>query len=177
VITQETEIINHVISRTHSELILFFALFTITLIAFVLPLYYMVLKDRKAQRIFESGQLNQYIERERLVIQTIASNTEIMAGIKTVMEYAGKSNEASLSRLHNHVENQNAKFAELTSGMARIQTILERSVNNQAAMIDCLNTTLLIVDKPPHGGSFGREGFRAEGDAGQRAGTPENTQA
>lgn len=159
---QVTDVLNNVTSNTQSELILFFIIMTVVLVAVLLPLYRMMMSDRKAKHAADNTRQDKYIEREKQIIQVITANTEVMAGLKATLESSGAATNSSLVRLHDRMDGQGAQMATLTANVTQIQTTLDRSISNQNAMINGINKTLLIVDSLPHDSNFGKGGLDIE---------------
>jgi len=120
------EVLGNVVDRTQSELILFFIIMSIVLVAVLLPLYGMMMKDRKSKHEADNIRQDKYIEREKQIIQVITANTEVLAGIRTTLESSGASTNSSLSRIHDRIDAQSIKLATLTASVIQIQTTLDR---------------------------------------------------
>jgi len=95
------QLLEQVTTGTDSSLVLFFVIMA----ALVLPLYVLLIKDRKStrehevkKREHESQKHDKYIEREREIINVmretsavIAENTVVTAGLKMLLEGHGTS--------------------------------------------------------------------------------------
>ena len=152
--TNETDLLDSIVSNTQSELILFFVIIVIAMVLVLLPLYTLISKDRKQKDHIENIRQDRFVEREKQIIQVITANTEIMAGLKTTFEITGLSTNASLDRIYERVNYQNSKFAELSLEIVQIKTILDRSISNQTDIVDKINKILLIVDNIPNTSHF-----------------------
>ena len=93
----EQEIINAVINKTDSVMILFFVLFIIGMVAAFIPIYRMQLKDRKELREYDK-------ERQEIYVKVVTANTEAMVGIKTLMEANISDTKEGLRRIHMRID-------------------------------------------------------------------------
>ena len=101
---------------TDSSLILFFAIVA----GLVLPLYVILLKDRKNARQHESEKHDKYIEREREIINVmreigavIAENTAITASLKLYLEGSSADTRTALGRIHERIDTVLADTAHI----------------------------------------------------------------
>lgn len=101
---------------TDSSLILFFVIVA----GLVLPLYYLILKDRKYSRQHESEKHAKFIEREREIISVmreisavIAENTAVTASLKTLLQDHGADVKQAIGRIHGRIDVVVADTAEV----------------------------------------------------------------
>lgn len=101
------QLLEQITSGTDSSLILFFVIVA----AMVLPLYAIMLKDRKNYREHENQKQNKYIEREREIIAVIKENSSVIAenaAITSGLKSLFKDNELELkqavNRIHQRVD-------------------------------------------------------------------------
>jgi predicted nucleic acid-binding Zn ribbon protein len=87
------EVLNTIAAQTKSELVQFFLIFAVILIAFfaiAIPLFNMKIKSAaektKEDNKADVDKLDKYIAREGQIIHVIQQNTEVIAGIKTLLE-------------------------------------------------------------------------------------------
>lgn len=148
--SQEMELLKELTQKTNSELILFFVLFIIAMVA-IIPLYRMMLKDKKEKLKVEADSLNtrqdKYIEREREIIKVITANTEVMAGLKTTIENNTTVTSSSIMRIYDKIDLQG-------KDVEQIKALLDNLVREQQEIQDTVQKTLLIVDSIPNTSRF-----------------------
>ena len=100
---------------TDSSLILFF----IIVAGLVLPLYLLILKDRKYTRQHENEKHDKYIEREQGIINVmrnistvIAENTAVTTTLKGILQTHGIESKQAVGRIHERIDQMLLKFAE-----------------------------------------------------------------
>lgn len=100
-------ILEQITSGTDSSLILFFVIVA----GLVLPLYGLLLKDRKHTRQHENSKHDRYIEREREIINVmreisavIAENTSMTASLKSILEGHGADIKQAIGRVHERID-------------------------------------------------------------------------
>ena len=82
-------IVSDVVTKTTSEVNLFFVLIIALLILFILPFYHMIKKTS--------------VERERMLIAVVKSNTEAITGLKACLEMNHTATQAALGRINDAV--------------------------------------------------------------------------
>ena len=97
-------IVNEIVKTTTSELILFFVLLLVALVVVIKPLYTMIKAERAERRAHEMEHNDKLFEREKLVIEVIAANTEVIAGLRASFELSSKTSQDSISRLHDRID-------------------------------------------------------------------------
>ena len=102
-------IITEVIQNTHNEFLLFFVLIIVAMVICILPLYAMVVKERKAKH-------KQDTERERQILAVIKENSTVIAGLKVTLDQSGASVNSTVERIHKRIDDLNTK----TNGQQRI---------------------------------------------------------
>ena len=116
-------LLEQVTAGTDSSLILFFVIVA----GLVLPLYWLILKDRKYSRQHENEKHehenkkhDKFIEREREIISVmreisavIAENTSVTATLKNILHNYGADTKQSVGRIHERVDNISADTAEI----------------------------------------------------------------
>jgi len=147
-----------IINATGSELNIFFVILSIALLIVVIPLYRMVLKDRKERRKGDADveavkhdkhleRENKFIERERMIIDVIKENTVAIAKLNVTLENNGEATKATLDRIHTRIDNVNEGQTEIKKDVAQINVKFEKTLANQTEMASKINKILLIVDK------------------------------
>jgi flagellar basal body-associated protein FliL len=101
----ELKLLQDAIHKAESDLIIFFVVLAVVLIAFIIPLYAMILRDRKEHRASESTRQDKYLEREREIIRVITANTEVNAGLKATLEMMNADTKSSFVRIHERIDN------------------------------------------------------------------------
>ena len=153
----ETEILNKIVSETKSELILFFVIMTVALVVFLLPVYIMVMKDRREHRVAEGKRVtaeaeanntrqDKYIEREKEIIRVITANTEVIAGLKATLEIMSTSTNTSLIRIHERLDTQQGLCTARNADVTKLQSTLDEAARNQTTMKSEIGKILLIVN-------------------------------
>jgi sensor domain CHASE-containing protein len=99
-----SQLLSEVAQRSNSELIYFFIIVAVVLAIVCIPMYRMMLKERKERLIQESIRQERYIEREREIIKVISENSAVIAGLKATFELTGASNHSSFSRVHERLD-------------------------------------------------------------------------
>jgi hypothetical protein len=136
------EVIQEVIKQAESDIILLIILLVVAMVVFILPLYGLIMKDRKehrksevARRTEETNANNtrqdKYMERERQIIAVITANTEVMSRLNTTLERDGKATASSLERIHTRIDGQGNTLTDLGGAVIKLQTTLEEVVRNQ----------------------------------------------
>lgn len=151
---QEAEILKEVAGKTNSELILFFILLIVAMLIILLPLYRMIMKDRK-ERIKQEAESSdkrqdKYIEREREIIKVITANTEVMAGLKTTLEKSGTDTTAYVIRIHARIDTIGNDIGHIKSTVAHLSGEIKE-------IQDTANKMLLIVDSIPNTSNFSHQ--------------------
>lgn len=142
----ETQLLEKAVEKTQSELIIFFVILVVAMIVVFLPLYSLVIKDKRQKNTLESNRDNKFIEREKLIIQVITSNTEVMAGLKATLESSGVSTSAAIRLIHKKMSEIDEKINDLSVASTKTTTQIDRMLNNQSKIEDTVDRTLLIVD-------------------------------
>ena len=90
-------LLESIIQKTNNDLIFFFILFIIALIAFFIPFYRLTIKDRKER-------YSQEKQREERLIKVVEQNTEAITKLNTRLEIDSNSTKASFDRLHSRMD-------------------------------------------------------------------------
>lgn len=146
----ETDLLNNIIGKNDSSIILLFVLIVIALVIVMLPLYILITKERKEKRNAENQRQDKYIEREKEVIKVITANTEVMAGLKTTLEKSGTDTTAYVVRIHDRIDTIGNDIGHIKSTVAHLSGEIKE-------MQDTLNKTLLIVDSIPNTSNFSHQ--------------------
>jgi len=120
----EYQILQDAIQKAESDIIVFFAIIAVILIAFMLPFYVIIIKDRKDQRKAESKRIelenedrnsrqDKYMERESRIIDVITANTEVISGLRTTLEISNSATANSFTRVHERLDDQSANIASM----------------------------------------------------------------
>jgi len=147
-----------IVQATNSELILFFVIAAIVLAVVFVPLYTMVLKDRKEKRKGDADveavkhdkhleRESKFIERERLILDVITENTIAISKLNVTLENNGEATKATLDRIHTRIDEMLAGQTNIKTDVAQIKVKLESSLSNHTEMASKINKILLIVDK------------------------------
>jgi cytochrome c oxidase assembly protein Cox11 len=129
--------VSAVIGKTDSEIILLMVLFLIGLVLVVVPLYRLIIRDRREQRETavkrEKEKNDAEIEREKRVIDVIKENTEVMGSVKVLLKTTARDTKTSLVRIHKRIDEQatavsavQSSLDEIKSDTGRILEILDK---------------------------------------------------
>ncbi|MCL2579722.1 MAG: hypothetical protein FWE32_06780 [Oscillospiraceae bacterium] len=124
-------VLEAVVGRTGSELILFFVILAI----FAIPFYIVVLKGRKADKAHEREQQQQ-------LLKVVSDNTAVMAGLKATLDTSKVDTKATLDRIHNRID-------DISVDVARINAKVDTTIASQTEIASKVNKTLLIVSSTP----------------------------
>lgn len=147
-----------IVDSTSSELILFFVIVAVVLAIVIVPLYTIVMKDRRDRRKgdveVETVKHNKYlereskfIERERLILDVIKENTVAISKLNVTLENNGETTKATLERIHIRVDDLNEGQTDIKTDVAQLKVKFENFLNNQIEMASKINKILLISDK------------------------------
>ena len=132
-----TDLINEVVRRTESELILFFVLLLVALLLICIPLYAMILKDRKRKGVVETTRQENYIKREALMVEVVKQNTSVISELKVTLDLFHKHTNDSFKRIHDRLdiqiqnsENHNEKLAIMSEKINDIKSHCGRQKNS-----------------------------------------------
>ena len=113
--TESQQIVQEIVGKTHSELILFFVLVIVALVIVVMPLYSIVRKDRRERAKDD-------IDQRKLTLSVVSANTEVMAGLKTMldvmnatMERSRSDTKESFQRIHERLDLTLKQLDEITA--------------------------------------------------------------
>ena len=128
------QLLENVTTGTDSSLIFFFVIVA----GLVLPLYILIIKDRKYTRQHESEKHDKYIEREKEIISVmretsavIAENTVVTAGLKSLLESHGAGIKDGMKRIHERLDSIVVSNAETNATMkALFASISEKRRNS-----------------------------------------------
>ena len=82
----ETEILNQIIEKTDSILVIFFILLLIACILVFIPFYKLFSQNRADKNETEVMKLEKYIQRESQLLEVITKNTEVISELKILFE-------------------------------------------------------------------------------------------
>jgi len=131
----EYKLLYEAIEKAESEIILLFVVLGVFLVLFFVPLYGLILKDRKNQRVieaerktmeFEAANIrhDKYIEREQQIItaftDVVTRNSEAMAGLKSTLDNSGQATIQSLTRVHDRIDGHTKMTQENTDALSSI---------------------------------------------------------
>ncbi len=161
----ESQVLQDVVQKTDSGIILFAVVVVVALIAFYIPLYTIIVKDRRERRVNEAqrakdeieasnARQDKYMERERGIIQVVTANTEVMASLKSTLERDGQANLASLERIHTRIDGAEKAIGGLSGQLVKAQMSIDEALRDNTCIKEDVKKTLLIVDAMPHGSNF-----------------------
>jgi len=143
----EYQVYEEIAQTTSSELILFFVLVAIV----VIPLYTMVLRDRKDRREGDAEsesakhdrhleRESQMLERERHILAVIKENTAVIAGLKVTLDNSGDATKTALERINALIGEKGKAINGVAIDLAQIRT-------GQTEIASKVNKILLILNK------------------------------
>lgn len=116
---QATDAIGRVVTRTNSELILFFSLVAIVVVATCIPLFKIISSSGTKKR-------DQYFKREQLLIRVIQENAQASAKLSTVLETMNNSCEAcrnqQLAMIQLVLDKQEATLLAITQLIVAVES-------------------------------------------------------
>jgi hypothetical protein len=127
-----------IIEQASGDLLLFFIIAGIVLVVFVAPLYYAVLKDRKAQREHER-------ESRQQIIDVVKENSEVIGSLKITLDNSGTSFVKALERVHERLNEQNAAFSGTLTDVAQLNTKMTSVLENQREMSSKINKIFIMA--------------------------------
>jgi len=105
-----------IVEHTASELILFFIIVAIAMI----PLYYLMLKGRKADRQHDLDREQQIIKVIQENSVAISANTAVIAGLQTNLADNGASIGKALDRIHDRLNGHGTLLTNVVTDIAQI---------------------------------------------------------
>jgi competence protein ComEA len=123
----EANIFQGIIGNSDSSLIFFFIIMVVAL----LPLYAAYLKDRsnsrKVNTELEKEEIRAATDRENRLLEALMQtntafthNTEIMAGLKTLLESSSETTRTSFARIHDRIDENGEGIASMLAGQGGI---------------------------------------------------------
>ena len=134
------DVLHEVINKAESDIILLFVIAAVAMVIFMLPLYGMILRDRKERRVSEAARIkdetdaantrqDKYMERERQIIAVITANTEAITSLKSIFEISSTSTTSSFARVHDRLDKQ-------AQAAGQMQATLDEVIRKQQAISD-----------------------------------------
>ena len=97
------QLVTEIVTKTSSELILFFILFLIGLILVFIPIYRINTKTKENRMKHEMEQWHE-------LVQVVSANTEVMTSLKSVIEHTSHDNKTVLERIQSRIDDINASL-------------------------------------------------------------------
>ena len=150
----EADVLVEIAKNTESELVVFIILVIVFIVA-VVPIYTLILRDRKQKNQLENDRLSQYMERERRIIEVITANTTTAAELKTLivevrttLEHDRVTLKDSLGRVHGRIDKQSNLCTHHGETLARMSTMLDEMSRTNTGTKDNVKQILtLVTDK------------------------------
>jgi len=154
-----------IVAATNSEVILFFVIVAVVMGVVVAPLYYAILKERKATRKDERerDERIQSGERERderilvherenrqQIIDVVKENSAVIARLTTTLDNNGASTVKALERIHTRLDTVEAAQKTIATDSAQINTKFDNTLRNQTEITSKINKIFVKV----HGGNL-----------------------
>lgn len=145
--TGEVGVLSDIVKNTTNDTVYIFIILAVVFLGLTIPLYTLILKDRKNKNQAEAERLAQYMAREKQIIDVVSSNTEALTKLSTTLERDSKDTVNSIMRVHDRIDAQNALILAQSEALARISTAMEESIRNQSTIKDDIKNTLLAVNR------------------------------
>ena len=82
----ELEVLKTILSNTDSVIVVLFVLVILFLVIAFIPIYKLILQSRVSIANNENDRMDLTIKREALIIEVITKNTEVISGLKLLIE-------------------------------------------------------------------------------------------
>jgi hypothetical protein len=147
------QLLQNILQKTGSEIVVF--------VVVVIPLYMLIIKDRKANRIADAKRIEEenkaqnarqdkYIEREYRILQVIKENSEAIASLKATLDRDGQSHVASLDRIHKRIDDIFNDLAAQDGAIVKMQSSFDDTLRNHLEIKDDMKKILLILTREEH---------------------------
>lgn len=141
----ETTIINELIKKTDSVLIIFFVLVIISSVIVIFPIYRLMIKEKNKKNESENERLDKYIKRESQLLDIISKNSEIISQLKTLLEITSNNFNDTVNKLHDKISSIDDKIDNISGHNIIIDNKVDNITKLQAKMnkesIDIINIT------------------------------------
>jgi hypothetical protein len=98
--TENAGVIEEVLTKSDSALIIFVVL----IIAALIPFYKVFTKDRKERAVVENQRQEKYIEQNNLMIKALNEVTGAIAKLDVLIELTTKDSKNSIERVHGRID-------------------------------------------------------------------------
>ena len=137
----EAGILVEIARMTQSELVAFFIILAVVFIVSVVPIYALLLKNRRHRNQLENERLSQYVEREKRIIEVITANTTtaaelkmLMIEVRTTLESDRVTFKESLDRIHNMIDRQCDLCTQRGEAIMRVSTALDEVLKGKTGV-------------------------------------------
>ena len=121
----EADVLETIAKNTQSELILFFIIVALLTV----PIYVLLLKNRKHRNQFENERRSQYMEREKEVLKLIANNSDEIKNVIINNTVAMTNNTSAIAKLETTLERDRREFHQ---SVVRIHDRIDESFREYA---------------------------------------------
>ncbi len=122
----ETEILNQIIEKTDSILVIFFILLLIACILVFIPFYKLFSQNRADKNETEVMKLEKYIQRESQLLEVITKNTEVISELKILFETTIHSFTTSNEKINERVTAVDDKVDMVATKVTVLDTKVEQ---------------------------------------------------
>ena len=122
----ETEILNQIIEKTDSILVIFFILLLIACILVFIPFYKLAPQNRADKNETEVMKLEKYIQRESQLLEVITKNTEVISELKILFETTIHSFTTSNEKINERVTAVDDKVDMVATKVTVLDTKVEQ---------------------------------------------------
>jgi|GEM_PF-5860919 len=114
----ELSVLTEIAKTTQSELIIFFIIIAVVVIVVVVPMYILVLRDRRYRSQLDSEKYSNYIE-------VIKANTSVMSELKSTLELVVLKATFEREKLARMIEEVLRNNSTTEASLNRILTIVD----------------------------------------------------
>ncbi len=126
--TNKIELLNSIVEKTDSVLVIFFILVILGGILILIPVYKLFSKNKADKNETEVTKLEKYIQRETQLLDIITKNTEVISEIKILFEVTIKNFSESNSNLNERFNVFDDKVDNITSTVNLLDSKFDKLV-------------------------------------------------
>jgi hypothetical protein len=145
----EYKLLYEAIEKADSDIIIFLIVLGVLIVVALVPLYGLILKDRKSRRSIDSKhkemeieaahiRQDKYIEREQQVIKAITDvvtrNSEAMSGLKSTLDNSGQATIQSLNRVHDRIDDHISDHTKIAQKHTDALSAINEKVDNMVKL-------------------------------------------
>ncbi|MDR1754197.1 MAG: hypothetical protein LBR74_04735 [Eubacterium sp.] len=112
------QVLNTVAENSGSDLLSFFVVLAVVGILIAIPIYTIILKDRKQKNQYELKRQEQEISREKYLIEIISANTSVLNELKVLLNTDLRETTAELKAM-------SMKLGDINTTLIRHEVLLQ----------------------------------------------------